>query len=45
MPQPYSAFNDLRLWFPIKKGLWQRVTVDHIKAVDGISLHLKQVKP
>ena len=26
--------QDLKLWFPIKKGFWQRVT-GHIKAVDG----------
>ena len=32
--------DQLRLWFPIKQGFWQRV-VGHIKAVDGISLHLK----
>jgi len=32
--------QDLKLWFPIKKGFWQRVT-GHIKAVDGISLHLR----
>lgn len=32
--------NNLRLWFPIKQGFWQRI-IDHIKAVDGISLQLK----
>ena len=32
--------DQLRLWFPIKQGFWQRV-VGHIKAVDGIDLHLK----
>lgn len=31
--------NDLRVWFPIKKGLF-RHTVDHIKAVDGVSFNL-----
>jgi len=35
------SINDLRLWFPIKQGFWQRV-VGHIKAVDGISLALKK---
>lgn len=34
------SIQDLKLWFPIKKGFWQRVT-GHIKAVDGISLHLR----
>ncbi len=31
--------NDLRVWFPIKKGLF-RHTVDHIKAVDGVTFNL-----
>ncbi len=31
--------NDLRVWFPIKKGLF-RHTVDHIKAVDGVTFSL-----
>ncbi|MEC8371316.1 MAG: ATP-binding cassette domain-containing protein, partial [Pseudomonadota bacterium] len=33
--------DDVRVWFPIKKGLL-RGTVDHIKAVDGISLNVRQ---
>ena len=32
--------RDVKVWFPIKKGLFRR-TVDHIKAVDGVSLELK----
>jgi microcin C transport system ATP-binding protein len=32
--------DDLKVWFPIKKGLLRR-TVDHIKAVDGLSLKLR----
>ena len=35
------TIENLRLWFPIKKGFWQRV-VDHVKAIDGLGLHLKQ---
>ena len=31
--------KDLRVWFPIKKGLF-RHTVDHIKAVDGVTFEL-----
>ncbi|WP_313084831.1 ABC transporter ATP-binding protein [Pseudomonas sp.] len=31
--------KDLRVWFPIKKGLF-RHTVDHIKAVDGVTFSL-----
>ena len=32
--------QDLTIWFPIKRGLLRR-TVDHVKAVDGISLTLR----
>ena len=32
--------ENLKVWFPIKKGLLRR-TVDHIKAVDGLSLKLR----
>ncbi|MGE8943732.1 ABC transporter ATP-binding protein [Leptospira interrogans] len=31
--------DDLKVWFPIKKGFLRR-TVDHVKAVDGLSLKL-----
>jgi len=33
--------RDLRVWFPIKRGFLRR-TVDHIKAVDGVSLTLRE---
>jgi microcin C transport system ATP-binding protein len=33
--------DDLKVWFPIKRGLLRR-TVDHIKAVDGVTLRLRQ---
>ena len=33
--------NDVKVWFPIKKGILRR-TVDHVKAVDGISLKLHE---
>ena len=33
--------GDLRVWFPIKKGIIRR-TVGHIKAVDGITLELRE---
>jgi len=33
--------NNLKVWFPIKKGILKR-TVDHVKAVDGISLRVRQ---
>jgi microcin C transport system ATP-binding protein len=32
--------QDLKVWFPIKKGLLRK-TVDHVKAVDGVSLKLR----
>lgn len=32
--------KDIKVWFPVKKGFLRR-TVDHIKAVDGLSLDLK----
>jgi len=34
---PVIAGDEIKVWFPIKKGLLRR-TVGHIKAVDGISL-------
>jgi microcin C transport system ATP-binding protein len=33
--------DDLRVWFPIKRGFLRRV-VGHIKAVDGIDLEVKE---
>jgi microcin C transport system ATP-binding protein len=32
--------DDLKVWFPIKRGLLQR-TVDYVKAVDGLSMKLR----
>jgi len=31
--------KDLKVWFPVKRGLLQR-TVDHVKAVDGLSVKI-----
>ncbi len=39
--QTLLQLNDLKVHFPIKKGLFQR-TVDHVKAVDGVSLQIKK---
>ena len=36
-----SATGDLKVWFPIKKGVIRR-TVDHVKAVDGITLEVRR---
>ena len=33
--------TDLKVWFPIKQGFFRK-TVDHVKAVNGISLQLKE---
>ena len=33
--------TDLKVYFPIKKGLFQR-TVGYVKAVDGVTLHIKK---
>lgn len=38
---PLLEVDDLRVWFPVKKGLLRR-TVDHVKAVDGIDFTLHQ---
>lgn len=32
--------DDLKVWFPIRRGLLRK-TVDHVKAVDGVSLKLR----
>ena len=37
--EPLLEVDDLRVWFPIKKGLLRR-TVDYVKAVDGIDFSL-----
>lgn len=33
--------RDLKIWFPIKKGLLKR-TVDYVRAVDGLSLQVRE---
>ncbi len=37
--EPLLKIDALRVWFPVRRGLMRRV-VDHIKAVDGVSLEL-----
>ncbi len=39
--QQIMSCDDLKVWFPIKRGILKR-TVDHVKAVDGISLDVRQ---
>jgi ABC-type microcin C transport system duplicated ATPase subunit YejF/ABC-type microcin C transport system permease subunit YejE len=36
-----SACRDLRVWYPIRKGLMRR-TVDHVRAVDGVSIEVRE---
>ena len=33
--------EDLKVWFPVRRGLLRR-TVDHVRAVDGISLEVRE---
>ncbi|MFM9844328.1 MAG: ABC transporter ATP-binding protein [Dongiaceae bacterium] len=33
--------DDVKVWFPIKAGVL-RHTVDHVKAVDGVSIHVRE---
>lgn len=44
-PRPESpvviAADDLKVWFPVRRGLLRR-TVDHIKAVDGVTLKVRK---
>jgi microcin C transport system ATP-binding protein len=44
-PQPSAPLmlqaTDLKVWFPIKRGLMRKV-VGHIKAVDGVSVELRK---
>ena len=35
-----AAVENLKVWFPIKRGFLKR-TVDHVKAVDGVSVRLR----
>ncbi len=48
LPEPPAADapvlmegQDVRVWFPVKKGVLRR-TVDYIKAVDGVSLAVRE---
>ncbi|HET8527821.1 MAG TPA: ATP-binding cassette domain-containing protein [Gaiellaceae bacterium] len=38
--EPLLEVADLRKWFPVRKGLLVERTVDHVKAVDGVSLSI-----
>jgi microcin C transport system ATP-binding protein len=38
---PIVQAQDLKVWFPVKKGVFQRV-VDHVKAVDGVDITIRR---
>ncbi len=38
---PVMQADNLRVWFPIKKGVLRR-TVGHVKAVDGVSITIRE---
>jgi microcin C transport system ATP-binding protein len=44
-PRPHAPLvvstNDLKVWFPIKRGVLRKV-VGHIKAVDGVSIEIRK---
>ena len=40
MSAPLVEVRDLKVWFPVKKGLLQR-TVGHVRAVDGVSFDVR----
>ncbi len=44
-PQPDApvvmSTDDLKVWFPIKRGLLRK-TIGHVKAVDGVSVKIRQ---
>ena len=38
-PKPLLSVRDLKTWFPVKRGVWAK-TVDHVRAVDGVSFDI-----
>jgi ABC-type microcin C transport system duplicated ATPase subunit YejF/ABC-type microcin C transport system permease subunit YejE len=40
-PPPVMHCADVKVWYPIKAGLLRR-TVDHVRAVDGVSLDVRE---
>ncbi len=36
-----ASCRDLKVWYPIRKGLLRR-TVDHVRAVDGVSIEVRE---
>jgi ABC-type oligopeptide transport system ATPase subunit len=42
MSEPLLTVSDLRVHFPIRRGLLFDRTVDHVKAVDGVSFEIQE---
>jgi oligopeptide transport system ATP-binding protein len=40
--EPLLSVADLSKWFPVRKGLLIERTVDHVKAVDGVSFEIAE---
>ena len=38
---PVLACEDLKVWYPVKAGVLRR-TVDHVRAVDGVSVEIRE---
>jgi microcin C transport system ATP-binding protein len=39
--KPLASVKDLRVWFPIKAGVFRRV-VDHVRALEGVTLEIRE---
>jgi microcin C transport system ATP-binding protein len=39
--RPLASVKDLRVWFPIKAGVFRRV-VDHVRALEGVTLEIRE---
>lgn len=42
METDFLQLEEVRTWFPVTKGFIRKATVGHVRAVDGISLSMKQ---
>ena len=42
VPEPLLQVKELKKWFPIKSGVLLERTVDHVKAVDGVSFEIAE---
>jgi microcin C transport system ATP-binding protein len=39
--KPLASVKDLKVWFPIKAGVFRRV-VDHVRALEGVTLEIRE---